>query len=101
MSDKINDLIDTAIQQLADDDINSGVGCLTELAELFAKAGLGIESFWNTRKYIINEAIAKTDAYFIMEKIKLAERDSQHERQRYFTDQAREKTRTEESTGLH
>ena len=93
MSDQINDLIDTAIQQLTDDDIHSGVGCLTELATLFAKAGLGMDSFLNVRKYIIDAAIAKTDAFFITEKIKLAEREAQNERQRYFIDQNREETR--------
>jgi hypothetical protein len=91
MSDKINDLIDAAIKQLADDDSNSGVGCLVELAQLWAKSGLGIESFLNTRKYIINEAIRNTDAFFITEKIKLAEREAQNDR--IFTDQAREETR--------
>lgn len=93
MSDYINDLIDTAIQELTDDNIHSGVGPLIELAQQFAKAGLGMESFLNTRQYIINEAIAQTDAFFINEKIKLAEREAQNERQRYFTDQAREETR--------
>jgi hypothetical protein len=91
MSDKINDLIDTAIKQLSDDDIHSGVGCLVELAQLWAKSGLGIESFLNTRKYIIDEAIRNTDAFFITEKIKLAEREAQNDR--IFTDQAREETR--------
>lgn len=100
MSDKINDLIDTAIQQLTDDDIHSGVGCLVELAQLWAKSGLGIESFLNTRQYIINEAISQTDAFFIIEKIKLAEREAQNDR--LFTDQARGTTRKENRTSeLH
>ena len=104
MADEINYIIDAAIKQLSDDDIHSGVSCLVDLAQKYAKAGLGMESFLNTRKYIINEAIAQTDAFFIIEKIKLAEREAQNER--IFTDQARAATRKEtngtpESTGLH
>ncbi len=94
MSDYINDLINAAIQELSDDNIHSGVGSLTELAQQFAKAGLGMTSFLNVRKYIIDTAVQNTDAYFITEKIKLAERDAQNERSRYFTDQARQETRT-------
>jgi hypothetical protein len=103
MPDEINDLIDAAIKELSDDNIHSGVGSLIELAHKFAAAGLGIESFLNTRKYIIDEAIRNTDAFFITEKIKLAEREAQNDR--LFTDQARGTTRKEagtpESTGLH
>lgn len=79
-SDRINDLIDEAIDSLADDDISKGAEALLALAQSFAKAGLGIDSFQNTRQYIINEATAKTDAVFIQEKLKIIEREMQQDR---------------------
>ncbi len=72
-ADRINDLIDESIEQLSSDNFNHGVDCLVDLATFFAKAGCSINEFANMRKYIINEAIERTDAYFIKEKIKIAE----------------------------
>lgn len=78
--DKINDLIDEAITNLADDNVNVGAESLVELAQIFAKAGMTKESFMNIRKYIINEAIERTDAVFIKEKLKSAEKQLQENR---------------------
>ena len=72
--ESINHLIDQAITLLADDSIDAGVGVLEEMAQVWAKAGLPIETFYNIRTYIINEAKERTDSYFIDEKIKLGER---------------------------
>lgn len=72
--EELDDLMTEAINDLADDDIKAGVRSLTELAHIYARAGMEQQSFENIRQYIINEAIAKTDAYFIEEKLKAAER---------------------------
>ena len=87
--EQINTLIDDAINQLADDDIRSGVGVLQEIAHVFAKAGLPIETFFNIRSYIVNEAKEKTDSLFIDEKIKLAEREAQNARLYSYAGQAK------------
>lgn len=79
-SDKFNDLIDEAINALADDDINRGADELIELAHIFAKAGSSIEAFQDIRKYIITEARERTCAPFIAEKLKLIERRKQQGR---------------------
>lgn len=71
--DPINDLIDDAINQLADDSINAGVDCLVELAKLFANAGCTLQAFADIRKYIIEQAIERTNIIFIQTKIELAE----------------------------
>lgn len=76
----INDVIDDAINSLADDNINCGAEALQELARSFAKAGQPIESFQNVRKYIIDEATARTDAFFIAEKLKIAEQELRQDR---------------------
>ena len=75
--DKINDLIDEAINQLSDDNPNFGAESLQDLAQIFAKAGLTKESFMNIRHYIVNEAIQRTDAVFIKEKLSIAEQQLQ------------------------
>lgn len=83
----INEIIDEAIKSLAGDNINEGCDALVELAQRFAKAGLGQESFQNVRKYIIDEATARTDAFFIAEKLKIIERKMHEQRTR--TDKAK------------
>ena len=76
----IDRLVDECINNLADDNIHSGAESLTDLARLWAKAWLGMKSFLDMRTYIINEASARTDAFFIQEKLQLAERKLQNER---------------------
>lgn len=76
-ADKLNDLIDEAINALADDDITKGADELIELAHIFAKAGAGQSSFMSIRQYVINEARERTCAPFIEEKLKLVERKKQ------------------------
>jgi len=71
---KADKLIQECIDELAGDDINKGGECLQELATFWAKAGLTKHSFFNMRLYIIEEAKLKTDAIFIEEKLKIAER---------------------------
>jgi hypothetical protein len=72
--DDINALVDDAIVQLSSDNINEGVDCLFALAHVFAKAGCDMQSFLNMRKFIIEQAIGKTDAYFIQTKVELSEK---------------------------
>ena len=72
--EELDDLMTEAINDLAADDINAGVRSLEELAHIYARAGMEQQSFANIRQFIINEAIAKTDAYFIEENLKAAER---------------------------
>ena len=80
MTRDINDVIDDAISSLVDDDINCGAEALQELAQTFAKAGQPQSSFQNIRKYIIEEATARTDAFFIAEKLKIAEQNLRQDR---------------------
>jgi hypothetical protein len=77
---KLNALIDEAITSLSSDGISTGAECLTELAHIWAKAGMPFNSFLDMRKHIINEAVARTSALFIAEKLKLAERESRNGR---------------------
>ena len=72
--DDFDSLVSEAIIELASDDINKGAECLVEIARLWAKAGLPQNSFNNIRKYIIEEAIERTDALFIKTKVEIAER---------------------------
>lgn len=78
--DQLNDLIDEAIKQLSSDDVNSGADCLVEIAHMYARAGLPQHLFGGIRQYIISEAEKRTDAVFIQEKLKLAERNNQNAR---------------------
>lgn len=70
----VDKLIEDCITNLSDDNINNGGECLYELAVLWNKAGLTLPSFLNMRIYIIEMAKKKTDAIFIDEKLKLAEK---------------------------
>jgi len=69
----IDKLIEECIDNLCDDNINRGAESLQELAQNFAKGGMALQSFLDTRTYIINEAKKKTDALFIDEKLRLSE----------------------------
>ena len=73
-ADKLNDLIDQAIDALANDDPEKGADALTELAHVFAKAGTGVEPFRNIRQHIIQEAEKQTSAVLIKEKLTIIER---------------------------
>jgi len=75
MTPDIDALIEECITNLSDDNIKMGGESLEELARYWAKAGLTLKSFMDMRTYIINAAIEKTDAFFIQEKLKLAEED--------------------------
>ena len=79
-SDKLNDLIDEAINALADDNPEVGAESLVELAHVFAKAGTGMKSFLNIRQHIVQEAIGRTSRPFIEYKLVAAERKLQNER---------------------
>lgn len=75
-----NELIDECIDHLCDDNIKHGGAALVELSLMWAKAGLGLGSFTNIRKYIICEAIARTCPLFIKEKITVIERQQRDSR---------------------
>lgn len=74
-NNKADKLIQECIDNLADDNINSGGESLQELARYWSKAGLDYRSFCDMRIYIIESAKRKTDAFFIDEKLKIAEQN--------------------------
>ena len=76
----IDNLINDAIKQLADDNPNEGAEALQELAILFNKAGIGRESFNHIRKHIIEQAVERTSAYFIKIKLESFEHKLQESR---------------------
>jgi hypothetical protein len=78
--DELNKLIDRAIDELASDNIRFGAESLQELAYIWSKAGIPINSFLDARKYIISEASNRTDALFIQEKLKIAEQQKRASR---------------------
>ena len=69
----IHDLITEAIDLLTEDDITNGTGAIMEIAEAFAKAGLGMHSFMNVRTFIIESAVQNNQAILIPEKVAVAE----------------------------
>ncbi len=76
--DEINELIDDCIDHLCDDNPEYGADSLAELAFIWAKSGLGKQSFINTRQFIINSAIERlgTSATpFIHYKLQVAEQE--------------------------
>ena len=74
--DPINPLIDECVDHLCDDNPEFGAESLVELANLFAKAGLGMQSFLNMREYIVQTAKERIGNHsFIDYKLKLAERE--------------------------
>ena len=79
----INNLIDECIDHLCDDNAAYGATSLTELARIWARAGLTKQSFIDIRQFIINSAIERlgTNATaFIHYKLQLAEQDLMKER---------------------
>ena len=81
--DDINELIDDCIDHLCDDNAEYGAGTLVELAHIWAKSGLGQESFMNTRQFIINSSIERlgTSATpFIHYKLQVAEQQLTNQR---------------------
>ncbi len=76
--DDINELIDDCIDHLCDDNPEYGAGSLAELARIWAKAGLGMQSFLNTRQFIINSSIERLGTQatsFIHYKLQIAEQE--------------------------
>jgi len=81
--EEVNELIDDCIDHLCDDNPEYGAGSLAELARIWAKSGLGKESFLNTRQFIINSSIERlgTSATpFINYKLQVAEQELMKER---------------------
>jgi len=81
--DHINELIDDCIDHLCDDNPEYGAGSLAELARIWAKSGLGMESFMNTRQFIINSSIERLGTQataFIHYKLQIAEQSLRSER---------------------
>lgn len=75
---ELDNLMTSAINDLSSDNIHEGVESLVELAHIFAKAGMPMQIFEGIRKHIIDQASLNTDAVFIQEKVKQAEK--QHHR---------------------
>jgi hypothetical protein len=75
--DKLDSLITEAINHMADDNAKMGVEALVEIADVFAQAGMPQPLFYGIRKHIIDQATTKTDSRFILEKVKLAEKEHQ------------------------
>lgn len=81
--DDINLLIDDCIDHLCDDNPEYGAGSLAELARIWAKSGLGMDSFMNTRQFIINSSIERLGTAatsFINYKLQVAEHELRKER---------------------
>ena len=81
--EEVNELIDDCIDHLCDDNPEYGAGSLAELARIWAKSGLGKDSFLNTRQFIINSSIERlgTSATpFINYKLNVAEQELMKER---------------------
>ena len=76
----VDNLINDAINELADDDATKGAEALEELAQLWSSAGMSQEGFNDLRKHIINSAVRKTDAYFIKAKLEIHEQNLQQYR---------------------
>ncbi len=71
---ELDNLINSVINDLSDDNLKSGVDSLIEVADIFAKAGMPQSTFENIRQHIIQEATKRTDALFINEKVKAVEK---------------------------
>ncbi len=79
----INELIDDCIDHLCDDNPEYGAGSLAELARIWAKSGLGMKSFLNTRQFIINSSIERlgtSATSFIHYKLQAAEQELMKQR---------------------
>ena len=76
--DDINELIDDCIDHLCDDNPEYGAGSLAELARIWAKSGLGMQSFLNIRQFIVNSSIERLGTQataFINYKLQAAEQE--------------------------
>lgn len=74
-SNPIDQLIEQCVKALADDDINHGAESLIELAIMWSKAGISIQSFYDIRKVIILEAQKLDQCPLLIEtKLKLTEK---------------------------
>jgi hypothetical protein len=76
--DEFNEMIDDCIDHLCDDNPEYGASSLAELAKVWAKSGLGMQSFLNTRQYIIKAAIERLGTQataFINYKLSVAEQE--------------------------
>ena len=76
--DEVNELVDDCIDHLCDDNPEYGAGSLAELARIWAKAGLGMQSFLNIRQFIINSSIERLGTQataFINYKLQVAEQE--------------------------
>ena len=70
MSDnKIDDLIEDCISQLADDRVDAGVEAMYELAIYWKSAGLPVSSWVDICGYIEASAAKKSDETFVQMKI--------------------------------
>ena len=77
---QLDRLIQSAIDALADDNINIGAEALVEIAGVWAQAGIPQSSFAEMRVFIVESAKKKTSALFIDEKLRLYERKLQASR---------------------
>jgi len=81
--DEVNELVDDCIDHLCDDNPEYGAGSLVELAHIWAKSGLGQQSFENMRHYIIKSAIERLGTAatpFIHYKLQVAEQELSNKR---------------------
>ena len=73
----VDDLIDECIDNLCDDNAETGAESLVELARYWSKAGMPIETFYDIRKYIVDQSINRLGSQatdFIYYKLKQAEK---------------------------
>ena len=79
-NDQINDLIDEAINTLVNDSPEKSAEALTELAGMWAVAGLTLQSFLDMRKHIVKMAIKQTSVLFVQEKLIVQEQIMRNKR---------------------
>lgn len=77
---EIDKLIDECINALVNDNASIAAEALASLAVFFAKAGMQMKAFLDIRKFIVDQAIEKTSALFISEKLLIAERITRESR---------------------
>ena len=73
----IEELLIEVENALIDDTPEQAAEALEQLAQTWASAGLTYQSFLDMRQHLVQQASTKTSAYFIKEKLQLAE---QHQR---------------------
>jgi hypothetical protein len=77
---KIDQMITEAINALISDTPEKASEALTELAFLWASAGIPKTSFNDLRQYVVSQAMSQTSVPFIEEKLRLAERINRKKR---------------------